>query len=66
MYSTRCTNCNQLITLRTEDMLFMIQESEAQNRTTYQLNCPKCRRPVKIQLKVLKMKVPRPAEPKPE
>jgi phage terminase large subunit GpA-like protein len=60
MYSTKCSQCGQLITLKADEMRAAITEAEAHNHAAYQMACPKCRRPVKIAVKTLKMKLPRP------
>jgi hypothetical protein len=59
MYSTKCGNCRQLINLKPDEILAAIAETEAAGHTTYQMPCPKCRRPVKIPLKTLKLNIPR-------
>ncbi|HRE49161.1 MAG TPA: hypothetical protein PLD47_15640 [Aggregatilineales bacterium] len=59
MYSTRCTSCGQLIQMKTEEIQAAISEAEAAGHTTYQMPCPKCRRPVKMTVKALKLKLPR-------
>lgn len=59
MYSIRCSSCGQLITLKPDEIQAAIAESEAADRLTYQMPCPKCRRPVKMQVKTLKLKLPR-------
>lgn len=59
MFSTRCANCKQMIQLKNEELMAAIAETETAGHTVYQMPCPKCRRPVKIPLKTLKLKVPR-------
>ncbi len=60
MYSTRCTSCKQIITLKGDEIKAAVDEAEAAKRHFYEMKCPKCRRPVRIQLKMLKLKLPRP------
>lgn len=60
MFSTRCTSCHQLISLKIEEIQAAIAEAEAANHAFYSLPCPKCRKPVKIQVKELKHKLPHP------
>lgn len=59
MFSIKCNNCRQLITLKPEEIEAAIAEAEATKHNFYQMPCPKCRRTVKIQLKMLKLKMPR-------
>lgn len=59
MFSTRCSYCRQLINLKPDEIRAAIAETEAARNKTYQLECPKCRRPMKIPLKTLKLKLPR-------
>lgn len=59
MYSTRCTHCQQIITLRGEEIQAAITEAEAAGRPNYEMKCPRCRKPVKIQVKMLRLKLPR-------
>lgn len=59
MYATKCASCSQPITLKTEEIRDAIAEAESHNFTHYQMSCPKCRRPVKIPVKLLKLKLPR-------
>ncbi len=60
MYSTKCTNCKQIITLKGDEIKAAVDEAEAAKRNFYEMKCPKCRRPVRIQVKMLKLKLPRP------
>jgi phage terminase large subunit GpA-like protein len=53
MYSVRCSSCGQLVSLKNDEMRSMVDEAEAQNLAHYNMPCPKCRRPVKIQVKEL-------------
>ncbi len=60
MFSTRCPNCRQPITLKQAEIVAAVAESEAAKRVTYNIDCPKCRKPVKIPVKQLKLKIVRP------
>lgn len=62
MYSTRCTNCRQLINLKTDELREAIEQAEANRSKIYTMNCPKCRKQVKLQVSQLKLKLPRPVE----
>lgn len=62
MYATKCSNCGQLINLKNEELIAAIAEVEASGNTSYHMACPKCRRPIKMSLKQMKLKVPRPIE----
>jgi hypothetical protein len=59
MYATKCPSCSQPITLKTEEIREAVAEAESHNYSHYQMACPKCRRPVKIPVKLLKLKIPR-------
>jgi hypothetical protein len=59
MYSTRCTHCQQIITLKGEEIQAAITEAESAGRPNYEMKCPRCRKPVKIQVKMLRLKLPR-------
>jgi predicted RNA-binding Zn-ribbon protein involved in translation (DUF1610 family) len=59
MYSQRCSSCGQLITLKTEEVRFAVEQAEASSYTHYDMSCPKCRRSVKMPVKSLKLKLPR-------
>jgi hypothetical protein len=59
MYSTRCTSCKQIITLKGDEIKAALDEAEAAKRNIYEMRCPKCRRPVRIQVKMLKLRLPR-------
>lgn len=59
MYSTRCTHCQQIITLKGEEIQAAITEAEAAGRPNYEMKCPRCRKPVKMQVKMLRLKLPR-------
>lgn len=59
MYSTRCSHCQQIITLKGEEIQAAINEAEAAGRPNYEMRCPRCRKPVKIQVKMLRLKLPR-------
>lgn len=59
MFSIRCGNCKQLINMKPDEMRTAIAETEAAGNVSYQMPCPKCRRPVRIPLKQLKLKLPR-------
>jgi hypothetical protein len=61
MYSTRCPSCSQIITLKTEEIREAVSAAEAAGHPHYTLSCPKCRRPVKMPVKLLKLKLPRPS-----
>ena len=60
MFSTRCTFCRQLINLKTEEVREAVEEAEAKHEALYVMHCPKCRKLVKIQVRQLKLKLPRP------
>lgn len=64
MYSTKCPNCHQLINLKTEEVREAVKQTEAAKQKHYEMHCPKCRKPIKIQLQQLKRKLP--VEPAPE
>lgn len=59
MYSQRCTHCQQIITLKGDEIQAAIDEAVAANRPTYQMPCPRCRKPVRMQVKMLRLKLPR-------
>lgn len=59
MYSQRCPNCGQLISLKNDEVRAAVEETEANKFTHYDISCPKCRRTVKVPLKSLKLKMPR-------
>ncbi|MCE7947490.1 MAG: hypothetical protein DYG88_08695 [Chloroflexi bacterium CFX4] len=65
MLSTKCTSCGQLISLKNEEIKAAIAQVEEAKQSHYQMPCPKCRRPVKITLKMLRLRLPRemPAPP---
>ena len=58
MFSTQCSSCRQLINMKTEEVRAAIAEAESKGLTHYAMPCPKCRKPVKIQVKELKRKLP--------
>lgn len=68
IYSTRCTNCKQVFQLKQDEIQAIVAEGEEKKLKFYPLPCPKCRRPVKIQIRDLKRKLTQvPAEtPNPE
>ncbi len=59
MYSTRCPHCRQLIQLKNEEVRDAVTKAEAEKQSHYEMNCPKCGKYLKIQVKELKRKVPR-------
>ena len=59
MYATKCSSCNQPITLSNDEIREAVAEAESHNYSHYQMPCPHCRRPVKIPVKLLKLKLPR-------
>jgi hypothetical protein len=59
MFSTRCNNCHQLINLKTEELKDAIDYAEAQGEKIYAMKCPHCRKPIKLQVAQLKLKMPR-------
>jgi hypothetical protein len=59
MFSTKCGSCRQLINLSTEEVRAAIAEAEGKHEKIYVMNCPKCRKVVKIQVSQLKLKLPR-------
>jgi len=61
MYSTRCTNCRQLVNLNNEEVRLALAEAEEKKEKVFVTHCPKCRRVVKIQVKDLKRTLPLPA-----
>jgi len=61
MYSTRCTNCRQIVNLNNEEVRLAIAEAEEKKEKLFVTHCPKCRRVVKIQVKDLKRTLPLPA-----
>lgn len=61
MYSTRCTNCRQLVNLNSEEVRLALAEAEEKKEKLFVTHCPKCRRVVKIQVKDLKRTLPLPA-----
>jgi hypothetical protein len=65
MFSTKCPSCSQLITLKTDEIRTAVAEAEAQQHAHYAFACPKCRRPVKVPVKLLKLKLPRTSEGEP-
>ncbi|HVO43195.1 MAG TPA: hypothetical protein VMT34_11255 [Aggregatilineales bacterium] len=58
MFSTRCTSCQQLINLKTEEVRQAVEETEAKHEKFYGMPCPKCKKLVKISVKELKRKLP--------
>ncbi|MEP7288651.1 MAG: hypothetical protein ABI947_23105 [Chloroflexota bacterium] len=60
MFSTRCTFCRQLINLKTEEVREAVEQADAKHEVLYVMHCPKCRKLVKIQVRQLKLKLPRP------
>lgn len=58
MFSTRCAQCKQPITLKTDEIREAVAEAESAGHTHYNMNCPKCRKPVKIAVNDLKRKLP--------
>jgi uncharacterized metal-binding protein YceD (DUF177 family) len=60
MYSTRCSSCAQLITLSNDEIKAVVAEAEAHGHGHYTLNCIRCRRPIKVPVKMLRLKLPRP------
>ncbi len=58
MYSTRCPYCKQLIQLKTEEVRSAVEQTQADKQSHYEMHCPKCRKPIKIQVKDLKRKLP--------
>jgi hypothetical protein len=60
MFSTRCSSCSQLISLKTDEIREAVTQAEAQNHAHYSFPCPKCSRPIKVPVKMLKIKLPRP------
>lgn len=63
MFSMRCPNCKLPITLKQEEVVAAVAEAEAAKHVTYNIDCPKCRKPVKIPVKQLKLKIIRPPTP---
>ncbi len=58
MFSTKCTYCHTLISLKTEEVRAAVAEAETTQQTHYSLHCPKCQRTNKIQIKELKRHLP--------
>ena len=58
MFSTKCIHCKQLINLKTEEVRQAVEQAESAHQTHYEMPCPKCRKPVKIQVRELRRKLP--------
>ncbi len=58
MFSTKCTYCRSLISLKNEDLETAVTQAEAEHQTLYSVHCPKCQRINKIQIKELKRRLP--------
>jgi len=59
MYSTKCPHCRQLINIKTEEVRAVVEKAEKEKQSHYEMNCPKCGKYLKIQVKELKRKLPR-------
>jgi hypothetical protein len=65
MYSIKCPHrgCNNLITMKTEEIREAVAQAESAKQSHYEMHCPKCRKPIKIQVKELKRKLPPTPQP---
>jgi RNase P subunit RPR2 len=59
MYSTKCPHCRQLINMKTEEVRAAVEKAEAEKQSHVEMNCPKCGKYLKVQVKEMKRKLPR-------
>jgi hypothetical protein len=58
MFSTKCTYCRTLISLKTEEVRVIVAEADANKQSLYTMNCTRCQRVNKIQIKELRRRLP--------
>jgi phage FluMu protein Com len=54
----RCMYCNTMFGIRREDMLYALQNIDAENLAYFEFHCPKCRRANRVERKKLEMANP--------
>ena len=54
----RCMYCNTMFGIRRDDMLYALQNMDADNLTYFEFHCPKCRRANRVERKKLEMANP--------
>jgi len=65
MMQIRCQKCGWNFTLGHDVLDTIMAEIQDSNATHYMIDCPKCRRSIKVQTRVLKRSYHPPAAPEP-